>query len=173
MTTETEVVQEQCRACGHRYGGKASDEQLGTHLADCPGPCDSCGLMRHAGPCPEPYPCDICEDGEEECGCYGEDRHCMSCGGSGYRIPEHCCACGAGPYCQCCRRCGARCLGSCRCPIEVRGFDGETIADLPGVESDDVHQEIKDDVAMGYIDRDGNQLEQPEPDWAEYDGGAE
>lgn len=32
---------------------------------------------------------------------------------------------------------------------------------------DDRYQEFKDDVAMGYIDRDGNQLEPPEPDWAE------
>lgn len=31
----------------------------------------------------------------------------------------------------------------------------------------DWHQEFKDDVAMGYIDRDGNQLDPPEPDWTD------
>lgn len=31
----------------------------------------------------------------------------------------------------------------------------------------DWHQEFKDNVAMGYIDRDGNQLGPPEPDWTD------
>jgi hypothetical protein len=35
---------------------------------------------------------------------------------------------------------------------------------------DDAWQQFKDDVVMGYIDRDGNQLEPPEPVWAERDG---
>lgn len=33
-------------------------------------------------------------------------------------------------------------------------------------DEDDGHQEFKDGVAMGYHDRDGNQLDPPEPDWS-------
>jgi hypothetical protein len=171
MSAET-VVEERCRACGHLYGGKASDEDLQAHLAACPGPCPECGETRHGGKCREPFECDICAE-EVEC-CCDEDRGCMSCGGSGYRTPEHCCSCGNGPYCQCCKRCGASCMGSCRCPVEVRGFDGEVITILPGNPPDgdnDRRQEFKDDVAVGYIDRAGNQLEQPEPDWGAVAGG--
>lgn len=170
MSAETALL-EQCRACGQAYAGKASDEDLKAHLADCPGQCPDCGSMRHTGACPEPFECDICADGEEECGCHGEyGSGCMSCGGSGYRIPEHCCFCGNGPYCQCCKRCGASCIGSCRCPIEVLNYDGQPLTVLPGNppdDGDDRYDEFKDDVAMGYIDRDGNQLEPSEPDWSE------
>lgn len=163
---------EQCPACAQPYGGTASDEDLHAHLEGCPGPCPDCGGMRHQGECGEPDECDICADHEEECGCWGEDRHCSGCNGSGYRIPEHCCSCGGGPYCQCCKRCGATCMGSCRCPIEVRGFDGDTIGVLPGNPpdddpDDDRWQEYKDDVAMGRIDRQGNPLDPPEPDWGD------
>jgi hypothetical protein len=168
VSAATELL-ERCRACGHVYEGKASDEDLKAHLAACPGPCPECGETRHEGKCAEPFECDICAE-EVECGCWGEDRGCMSCGGSGYRIPEHCCSCGNGPYCQCCKRCGASCLGSCRCPIEVLNYDGNLLAVLPGNppdDDDDAHQRFKDDVAMGYVDRDGNELDPPEPDWSE------
>lgn len=175
MTAETPTIAEQCRACGHLYGGKASDEQLQDHLKACAGPCRRCGEMRHTGPCPETCECDVCADGEEECWC--DDPHCMACGGTGYRTPEHCCSCGGSPYCQCCKRCGASCMGSCRCPVEVKDFDGKVIAVLPGNppddEDDDRWQAFKDDRAMGYIDEHGNQLDPPEPDWAERDGGDE
>ncbi|CNF63193.1 Uncharacterised protein [Mycobacterium tuberculosis] len=39
--------------------------------------------------------------------------------------------------------------------------------------ADDALQAWKDDLAMGYIDRDGNQLDPPEPDYAEYESAAE
>lgn len=169
------AVKQQCRACGHLYDGKASDEDLKAHLTVCPGPCPSCGEMRHTGPCPEGegFYCPTCDEGSDadDCNCweYYDDGRCHK-----DHTPEHCCSCGNGPYCQCCKRCGASCMGSCRCPIEVKGFDGETVLTLPGVEpDDDGHQQFKDDVAMGYIDRAGNQLDPPEPDWAEYYGGGQ
>lgn len=70
-------------------------------------------------------PCDICRDGWEECYC-DDDADCYHCGGSGERIPDHCCACGGSPYCNCCTRCGASCVGACTCPIPVQISDGTT-----------------------------------------------
>lgn len=34
-------------------------------------------------------------------------------------------------------------------------------------DQDDSHQQLKDDHAMGYADRDGKQLDPPEPDWSQ------
>lgn len=69
--------------------------------------------------------CEVCADGPEECGCYGDlGSDCPRCGGSGYAIPEHCCDCGGSPYCQCCRKCGVSCAGNCTCPIEVVRLNG-------------------------------------------------
>ncbi len=78
-------------------------------------------------------PCGICSDGPEECtSCYGEGEDeggydCTACYGSGERIPEHCCACGGSPYCTCCSKCGAPCVGACTCPITVQLHDGSTL----------------------------------------------
>lgn len=45
---------------------------------------------------------------------------------------------------------------------------GESVVDHD--DERDYWQEYKDDVAMGRIDRDGNQLDPPEPDWGEREG---
>jgi hypothetical protein len=114
---------EACRACGRPYDGVATDEQVRAHLVGCEGPCGKCGTTRHEGACPDPLPCDVCEE-EVECGC-DDEWDCYSCGGSGYRVPEHCCDCGGSPYCMVCSRCSAPCAGSCSCPIPVLSYDGD------------------------------------------------
>lgn len=45
-----------------------------------------------------------------------------------------------------------------RNPDDQRDYDDER----------DWHQEFKDGVAMGWWDRDGNQLEPPEPEWGDF-----
>ncbi|MEV1178980.1 hypothetical protein [Nonomuraea sp. NPDC049784] len=57
------------------------------------------------------------------------DSDCWDCGGTGMvaREVEHCCDCGGSPYCQCCRTCGADCLGDCRCPVGVYLEDGRLV----------------------------------------------
>ncbi|GAA1015817.1 hypothetical protein Aple_010370 [Acrocarpospora pleiomorpha] len=73
-------------------------------------------------------PCDVCRDGEEECGCDGEfGEDCSSCYGSGYHIPEHCCECGGSPYCVKCHTCGHPCAGDCKCPVTVQLEGGRTL----------------------------------------------
>lgn len=55
----------------------------------------------------------------------------------------------------------------------LRGWPEDTTPEAstaPDGDEDDRWQEFKDDVAMGHIDRDGRQLEPPEPDWAERGG---
>jgi hypothetical protein len=49
--------------------------------------------------------------------------------------------------------------------VTVQLQDGGTLT-IPGAEPEvrDWHQEHKDDVAMGLIDRDGNPMDPPEPD---------
>jgi hypothetical protein len=112
---------------------------------DCPMTnCLVCGGCENAGtqPCPacqpvagdrEMPPCDICEYERDECGnCEGSGDDgsswgCMTCGGSGEVTPEHCCACGGSPYCTCCSRCGASCIGECKCPVMVQLADGGTL----------------------------------------------
>jgi len=77
--------------------------------------------------------CWVCTGPEEECGCY-EDEDCPSCGGTGWRIPDHCCTCGGGEYdCICCPRCGAQNIGRCPCTLTVQRSDGST-CELPGTE---------------------------------------
>lgn len=77
-------------------------------------------------------PCDVCADGPQDCtSCDGSGEDgggfdCTACYGSGTRIPDHCCACGGSPYCNCCSKCGARCVGDCRCSITVQMHDGST-----------------------------------------------
>lgn len=75
---------------------------------------------------PTEDPCEVCADGEQECGCCGEDPDCLSCDGSAYAVPDHCCDCGGSPYCVRCHTCGAYCVGSCKCPITVQFQDGST-----------------------------------------------
>lgn len=78
------------------------------------GPDDSCVVC---------VPCDVCRDGEAECGCGGEWDDCR-CDGSGWAVPDHCCDCGGSPYCVKCHKCGAECFGSCTCPVTVQLADG-------------------------------------------------
>lgn len=63
----------------------------------------------------------------EECGCYGEDEGCCSCGGSGERTPDHCCDCGGNVYqCACCGKCGSTNIGTCPCRMTIQLADGGT-----------------------------------------------
>lgn len=53
----------------------------------------------------------------------------------------------------------------------IRDLVDEPVRSLADYDEDDDHwQRYKDDVAMGYIDRDGNDLDPPEPDWEERGG---
>jgi len=78
----------------------------------------------------QPEPCWTCEN-PETCDCENYDEYadpgCDRCGDTGYYVPSHCCACGGSPYCQCCRACGAECIGECKCPVEVTLHDGGTL----------------------------------------------
>lgn len=74
-------------------------------------------------------PCDICESGGEECmSCEAtaDYEDCYTCGGSGFRIPDHCCDCGGSPYCDCCKTC-KQCVATCKCPVNVAMSDGSTL----------------------------------------------
>ncbi|MGR6924230.1 hypothetical protein ACU635_59055 [[Actinomadura] parvosata] len=76
-------------------------------------------------------PAGLCGEYEEptECvNCWG-DSDCWDCNGTGMveREVEHCCSCGGSPYCQCCKICGATCLGECRCPVGVYLQDGRLV----------------------------------------------
>lgn len=74
----------------------------------------------------EACPSGLCFE-EVECSCYDEDSEdCWYCDGTGYRVPDHCCACGGSPYCACCRKCGAACVGECKCPIPTER-DGKVV----------------------------------------------
>lgn len=74
-----------------------------------------------SGGCNETEDCRACEDGDNE----EYDGRCYSCGGLGWRVPEHCCQCGGSPYCQCCRTCGGY-VGTCKCPIPTER-DGKQV----------------------------------------------
>lgn len=51
---------------------------------------------------------------------------------------------------------------------DIRGLVDEPVQSLADYDDErDFHQEFKDGVAMGYWDRDGNELDPPEPDWGE------
>ena len=92
--------------------------------------------MSAAGDEDEIFEDDGCSCGEpqDECGCYGEDPDCMSCGGTGYCIPYHCCSCGGNEYtCICCPSCGRQDIGRCPCTLTVQKADGGTL-ELPGTE---------------------------------------
>ena len=86
--------------------------------------------------------CNVCVHGQQECGnCDGSGDDgsswgCLTCGGSGEVVPDHCCACGGSPYCNCCRTCGAECIGDCTCPVTVQRADGSTLT-LPGAGLED------------------------------------
>lgn len=72
-----------------------------------------------------------CESAEwADCECDGggvDGESCYTCGGTGSYIPDHCCACGGSPYCNCCRKCGARCVAACSCPITVALESGKAM----------------------------------------------
>ena len=79
-----------------------------------------------SGACNDTEECGACEGSGDDGGGDFDGRGCDSCGGSGVRVPEHCCACGGSPYCNCCSKCGARCVGECRCPITTQR-DGKQV----------------------------------------------
>ncbi|HWU23772.1 MAG TPA: hypothetical protein VN088_19695 [Nocardioides sp.] len=115
-----------CRVCGC------------TETAACPGGChwvpdpqmgdlcSACALRAAA----DEDDCEVCAGGGEECsscdgsGGDGYGEYCQACGGAGSAVPDHCCFCGSGPYCVSCHRCGAACIGGCRCPVQVQMSDG-------------------------------------------------
>jgi hypothetical protein len=81
---------------------------------------------------PAEFGCEVCDD-PEPCSCdeayedeYGYEA-CDRCGGTGEYVPEHCCHCGGSPYCVGCITCGARSVGSCKCPIPVSLQSGQVI----------------------------------------------
>lgn len=104
---------------------------VNVHTPDCPvdpdrSACDGCRAELDAedtGYCPEcgmpAEECHACDEGGDD----WSGERCHSCGGSGWRIPDHCCRCGGSPYCDCCGRCGKP-VATCACPVEVQMSDG-------------------------------------------------
>lgn len=76
---------------------------------------------------------EIDEYGEQACCPYMPEEEDCDCWEYGYdwcvesHVPDHCCDCGGSPYCQCCGKCGAACLGSCRCSVTVQLQDGGSL----------------------------------------------
>ncbi|WP_424891814.1 hypothetical protein [Streptomyces sp. XH2] len=108
-----------------------------------------------SGLCAESEDCTACDGSGEDPDGYGK---CWTCDGEGMITPEHCCACGGSPYCNCCRACGAECIGSCTCPVTVTLADGTTKTLPPADEEDHEEPDFRDDEPDpeppdGYYDR--------------------
>lgn len=116
----SQTTQPECWCVYGTRGGGSADYGLEVMTPGCPthDPANTPAPADRA-------PCEVCQDDEQECGCYGEDEDCGRCGGSGYAVPDHCCGCGGSPYCVQCSKCG-KCGGDCTCPLTVERADGTT-----------------------------------------------